>query len=128
MERVILRHLKGSKASQLEEFPLQQFAELTIGRDPNSNVRFDPDKDDLVGRQHARISRDPAEPYRFKLADLNSRNGTYLNKLRVVGEMPLAPGDVIQLGRAAGIQFDTSASRAIREGDGLSGGQRRRRA
>lgn len=107
MERVILRHLKGSKASQLEEFPLQQFAELTIGRDPTSGVRFDPDKDDLVGRQHARIVRDPSDPHRFALQDLNSRNGTFLNKLRVVGEMPLHPGDVIQLGAGGPeLQFD----------------------
>src|SRR5262245_31382212 len=107
MERVILRHLKGSKASQLEEFPLQQFAELVIGRDPSSGIRFDPDKDDLVGRQHARISRDAADPHRFKLQDLNSRNGTFLNKLRVVGEMPLQPGDVIQLGAGGPeLQFD----------------------
>lgn len=107
MERVILRHLKGSKASQLEEFPLQQFAELVFGRDPNSSVRFDPEKDDLVGRQHARIARDPADPYRFKVVDLNSRNGTFLNKLRVVGEMPIQPGDVIQLGAGGPeIQFD----------------------
>lgn len=107
MERVILRHLKGSKASQLEEYPLQQFAELTIGRDPNSTIRFDPEKDDLVGRQHARISKDASDPYRFKLQDLNSRNGTFLNKLRVVGEMPLQPGDVIQLGAGGPeLQFD----------------------
>ena len=44
MERVILRHLRGSKASQLEEFPLQQFVELTIGRDPTAGIRFDPEK------------------------------------------------------------------------------------
>ncbi|MGQ0648410.1 MAG: trypsin-like peptidase domain-containing protein [Gemmatimonadaceae bacterium] len=107
MDRVILRHLKGSKASQLEEFPLQQFAELVFGRDPNSSVRFDPEKDDLVGRQHARIARDASDPYRFKVVDLNSRNGTFLNKLRVVGEMPIQPGDVIQLGAGGPeIQFD----------------------
>lgn len=107
MERVILRHLKGSKASQLEEFPLQQFATLILGRDPNSGIRFDPDKDDLVGRQHARISRDANDPYRFSLTDLNSRNGTFLNKLRVVGDMPLQPGDVIQLGAGGPeMQFD----------------------
>ncbi len=107
MERVILRHLKGSKASQLEEFPLQQFAELTIGRDPSSGIRFDPEKDDLVGRQHARITRDPADPYRFRLQDMNSRNGTFLNKLRVVGDMPIQPGDVIQLGAGGPeLQFD----------------------
>src|SRR5262245_63338579 len=96
MERVILRHLKGSKASQLEEFPLQQFSELVIGRDPSSGVRFDPDKDDLVGRQHARIYRDAAEPYRFKIQDMNSRNGTLLNKLRVDGEVEQETGGTIQ--------------------------------
>lgn len=107
MERVILRHLKGSKASQIEEFPLQEFVQLTIGRDPASGIRFDPEKDDLVGRQHARIMRDSGEPYRFTLQDLNSRNGTFLNKLRVVGEMPLQPGDVIQLGAGGPeLQFD----------------------
>lgn len=107
MERVVLRHLKGSKASQLEEFPLEQFAELTIGRDPSAGVRFDPDKDDLVGRQHARIARDANDPYRFTLTDLNSRNGTFLNKLRVVGDRPLQPGDVIQLGAGGPeLQFD----------------------
>ena len=107
MERVILRHLKGSKASQLEEFPLQHFVELTIGRDPTSGIRFDPEKDDLVGRQHARITRDASDPYRFRLQDMNSRNGTFLNKLRVVGDMPLQPGDVIQLGAGGPeLQFD----------------------
>lgn len=107
MERVVLRHLKGSKASQLEEFPLDQFAELVIGRDPSAGVRFDPDKDDLVGRQHARIARDASDPYRFVLTDLNSRNGTFLNKLRVVGDRPLQPGDVIQLGAGGPeLQFD----------------------
>lgn len=107
MDRVILRHLKGSKASQQEEFPLAQFVELVLGRDPSATVRFDPEKDDLVGRQHARIARDAADPMRFKVVDLNSRNGTFLNKLRVVGEMALQPGDVIQLGAGGPeIQFD----------------------
>jgi S1-C subfamily serine protease len=107
MERIILRHLKGSKASQLEEFPLAQAKEITIGRDPASSVRFDNDRDDLVGRQHARLQQDPSDPYRFTVTDLNSRNGTYLNKLRVVGQMPLNPGDIVQLGAGGPeLQFD----------------------
>jgi S1-C subfamily serine protease len=97
-ERVILRHLKGSKTGTVEEFPLESVSELTLGRDPIAHVRFDADKDDLVGRQHARITRDPADPVRFSVTDLSSRNGTFLNKLRVVGTMPLNPGDTIQLG------------------------------
>ena len=107
MDRVLLRHLKGSKSGSVEEFPLAQVTELTLGRDPMAQVRYDPDKDDLVGRQHARIVRDPKDPTRFTLTDLNSRNGTFLNKLRVVGTMPLVPGDVIGLGAGGPeIQFD----------------------
>ncbi len=107
MERVILRHLKGSKTGTTEEFPLASLTELTLGRDPLSQVRFDADKDDLVGRQHARITRDPTGPSRFSLSDLESRNGTFVNKLRITGTVPLAPGDVIQLGAGGPeIQFD----------------------
>ncbi|MGQ0641686.1 MAG: trypsin-like peptidase domain-containing protein [Gemmatimonadaceae bacterium] len=107
MEKVILRHLKGSKATQVEEFALDQFSELIIGRDPSAGVRFDPEKDDLVGRQHARIARDPNDKYKFSVTDLNSRNGTYVNKKRVTGQMWLAPGDVVQLGAGGPeIQFD----------------------
>jgi serine protease Do len=107
MERIVLRHLKGSKASQLEEFPLGQFKELLLGRDPAASVRFDADRDDLVGRQHARICQDPGDRYRYSIIDLNSRNGTYLNRLRVVGLMPLNPGDVVQLGAGGPeVQFD----------------------
>ncbi len=98
MERVILRHLKGSKTGTAEEFPLESVSELTLGRDPIAQVRFDADKDDLVGRQHARIVRDPNDSVRFTLTDLNSRNGTFLNKVRIVGNVPLVPGDIIQLG------------------------------
>ena len=107
MERIILRHLKGSKASQVEEFPLEQFAELTFGRDPASSVKFEPEKDDLVGRQHARLTRDTSDSSKFVLMDLNSRNGTFLNKSRVVGSIAISPGDVIQLGAGGPeIEFD----------------------
>lgn len=97
-ENVILRHLKGSRAGSTDTFPLASVADLTLGRDPLAQVLFDPDKDDLVGRQHARITRDPNDPIRFTLTDLDSRNGTFLNRMRITGTVPLAPGDVIQLG------------------------------
>ncbi len=98
MERVILRHLKGSKAGTADEFALADISELTLGRDPIAQVQFDSDKDDLVGRQHARILRDPENHHRFTLTDLSSRNGTFLNKARITGSVPLTPGDMIQLG------------------------------
>ncbi|MDQ3806048.1 MAG: trypsin-like peptidase domain-containing protein [Acidobacteriota bacterium] len=98
MERIVLKHLSGSKANQVEEFPLAHVKELILGRDPSSTVKYDPDRDDLVGRQHARIAPDPVDPAQFVITDLNSRNGTFVNRQRVTGTARLNFGDVVQLG------------------------------
>jgi len=105
MHTLLLRHLKGSKAGETETFALSAYSELMIGRDPASAVRFDPAQDDLVGRQHARITRDGPDATTFTLADLDSRNGTFLNKQRVSGTVAIQPGDVVQLG-AGGPEFE----------------------
>jgi serine protease Do len=104
MERIVLRHLNGSKANQVEEFPLNLFNELVIGRDPAATVKYDPDRDDLVGRQHAKIVRDPADNSQFIITDLGSRNGTFVNKQRIIGTAKVMPGDLIQFG-AGGPEF-----------------------
>lgn len=107
MKRIVLRHLSGSKANQVEEFPLNHFEELVIGRDPSSTVRFDPDKDDLVGRQHAKIMREGPESKQFMITDLGSRNGTYVNKERIMGTVNITPGDIVQFGPGGPeFQFD----------------------
>lgn len=98
MHRIIFRHLSGSKAQQVEEFPIESAKDLVIGRESGVEVRYDADRDDLVGRRHARILQDAADPFRFSLVDLNSRNGTFINKQRVAGTAVLSPGDVVQLG------------------------------
>ena len=98
MERIVLKHLSGSKANQVEEFPLNHVKELILGRDPSSTVKYDPDRDDLVGRQHAKISQDPNDPSQFIVTDLNSRNGTFVNRQRISGTTRLNVGDVVQLG------------------------------
>ena len=105
MERVVFRHISGSKTNQVEEFPLADFREAVIGREPGVTIKYDPDRDDLVGRQHARIVRDPGDPYRFTIHDLNSRNGTFVNKQRITGSAAIAPGDIIQMG-AGGPEFE----------------------
>jgi serine protease Do len=105
MEKLLLRHLKGSKAGETETFALSAYPELLIGRDPAAAVRFDPAQDDLVGRQHARITRDAPDATTFTLSDLDSRNGTFLNKQRVSGKVAIRPGDVVQLG-AGGPEFE----------------------
>jgi S1-C subfamily serine protease len=107
MERIVLRHLTGSKANQVEEFPLSHFSELTIGRDPAAVVRYDPDRDDLVGRQHAKIVRDASDPTQFMIVDTASRNGTFVNKQRIVGSARIMPGDLVQFGPGGPeFQFD----------------------
>lgn len=98
MERVIIKHISGSKSNQVEEFPLHHYKELILGRDVGSTVQYDPDRDDLVGRQHAKISRDPNDPNAFLVEDLKSRNGTFVNKQKLTGVHKLFPGDSVQLG------------------------------
>lgn len=107
MQRIIIRHLSGSKANQVEEFPLNHFNEIVFGRDPSSSVKYDPDRDDLVGRLHARIAPDPKDATQFTVTDLNSRNGTYVNKQRITDSTRIVPGDVVQLGPGGpDFQFD----------------------
>jgi transcriptional regulator with GAF, ATPase, and Fis domain len=52
-------------------------------------------KDETVSRRHAEIR---AHHGRFRLHDLGSRNGTYVNGKRVTDVHALEPGDVIRLG------------------------------
>src|SRR5438552_10206533 len=98
MERMLIKHLTGSKANQVEEFAMKHYNELIFGRDVSATVKYDPDRDDLVGREHAKISRDPNDPDAFLLTDLNSTNGTFRNKQRVTGTVKLNIGDNVQFG------------------------------
>jgi S1-C subfamily serine protease len=98
MERMVIKHLSGSKANQVEEFALRHHNELVFGRDTSATIKYDPDRDDLVGRQHAKISRDPSDPNGFILTDLNSTNGTFHNKRRITGSVKVNPGDSVQFG------------------------------
>ena len=104
MERMIIKHTSGSKANHVEEFPLNHYSELILGRDSSSTVLYDADRDDLVGRQHAKISRDPNDPEGFLLEDTGSKNGTFLNGQKLSGVQKIQPGDVVQLG-AGGPEF-----------------------
>src|SRR5471030_90883 len=98
MPNIVIRHLSGTKANQVEEISLQGFHEVLIGREANAHVRFDADREDLVSRNHARIVRDPADPTGFLLTDLDSRNGTFINRQRIYGASRLQHGDRVQLG------------------------------
>ncbi len=95
---MIIKHSSGSKANQVEEFPLHHYSELVLGRDNSSTVKYDADRDDLVGRQHAKISRDPKDENSFLIEDMQSRNGTFLNGQKLADAQTIRPGDVVQLG------------------------------
>jgi serine protease Do len=103
-KRLVLRHLTGTKASTTEEFPLDDFNELIFGRDSSCDIRYDPDRDDLVSRRHIKVVLTDRALPEFMIVDLRSRNGTFVNKQRVSGSEKLSPGDVVQLG-AGGPEF-----------------------
>jgi DNA-binding winged helix-turn-helix (wHTH) protein len=72
-------------------FPLFE-GENVIGRDPDARVSIDHAS---VSRHHARISIDDGKAV---LADLRSRNGTFVGGRPVNDPVPLEDGDVIGLG------------------------------
>lgn len=73
------------------EIPVQGY-EMTMGRSRKADIYL---ADDKLSRKHAKISR-VGQGYR--LIDLQSRNGTYVNGVRVL-EHPLNSFDVVELGR-----------------------------
>jgi S1-C subfamily serine protease len=100
IERIIIRHLAGSKANQIEQLPVGEAREFTIGRDPASTIAFDPASDSVVSRQHAVIRMNvDGDKIGFELADHGSSNGTYLNGERIERASELLPEDVIELGK-----------------------------
>jgi pSer/pThr/pTyr-binding forkhead associated (FHA) protein len=74
-----------------EEIPLDADL-LTIGRNPESDLFLD---DVTVSRHHARIVSDATG---FVIEDLNSLNGTYVNRRRIERHH-LTDGDAVQIGK-----------------------------
>jgi pSer/pThr/pTyr-binding forkhead associated (FHA) protein len=64
----------------------------TVGRHPESDMFLD---DITVSRRHAEITSDNGS---FRITDMGSLNGTYVNKLRVE-QADLSSGDEIQIGK-----------------------------
>ena len=82
---------------------------FTLGADPVIIGREAPSAkfviaDPAVSRRHAQISR---QDDGYVIEDLNSTNGTFINAQRVAGAVPLAPGDLIELGTAVTLSYDT---------------------
>lgn len=75
------------------EFPLRQ-GENVAGRDAGADIRIDSSG---VSRRHASILVDGTS---VAIRDLGSKNGTFVDGIRIVGEMPLSDNSEIQLGSA----------------------------
>jgi pSer/pThr/pTyr-binding forkhead associated (FHA) protein len=84
---VELVHIQGPMKGEIQEI---SDPEILIGRHSSCQVRF-PKDTTYISRHHAKILR---EGNRFKLIDLKSRNGTFLNGQRVA-EAFLKKGDVL---------------------------------
>jgi S1-C subfamily serine protease len=96
--RIVIQHVSAAKANQVEQFPVDAFSELAIGREPSCAIQFDAQRDDYVSRRHAVIRIAAGSQPSFTIADLGSRNGTRLNGETISAEAELLPGDTIELG------------------------------
>jgi len=85
VDKLIIHHGDRVTEHELREAP------LTIGRGPECDLFF---ADKKLSRKHARVERAGTG---FRLVDLESRNGSWVNEVRVE-ERDLAPGDEIRLG------------------------------
>jgi pSer/pThr/pTyr-binding forkhead associated (FHA) protein len=72
-------------------YPLEEPV-TRVGRHPESEIFLD---DITVSRRHAEFIRDDGV---YRLRDVGSLNGTYLNRERV-DEVELASGDEVQIGK-----------------------------
>jgi ABC-type multidrug transport system ATPase subunit len=77
---------------EMRQFTFGEKNQLQIGRDPSNDVVLDAP---LVSRFHAAIER---VGQRYRVRDLNSTNGTYVNDQRIETETWLKPEDAIRIG------------------------------
>jgi FHA domain/zinc-ribbon domain len=65
----------------------------TIGRSPDNDIFLD---DVTVSRKHAVLAHDGAD---FRIEDLGSLNGTFVNRRRIDSATRLQSGDEVQIGK-----------------------------
>jgi pSer/pThr/pTyr-binding forkhead associated (FHA) protein len=74
--------------------------EIAIGRDISNDFVIN---DAEVSRNHARLT---LEGDRYRIEDLGSTNGTYIDGQRLIGPHLLAIGEIIMFGDNVGVVFD----------------------
>ena len=98
MVQIIIRHLTGARATEVDVVPMGEHRELLFGRARSAAIRFHPQRDPLVGRFHARVEPQSEVRGEFILSDLGSRNGTFLNGQRISEPVVLHNGDRVRFG------------------------------
>lgn len=89
---VEFRILSGARAGQIQRF---EQAVIVVGRQQDTDLRFDPKADLDVSGKHAEIRGSEG---RYELFDKQSTNGTYLNGKKITGSAPIRDGDTITFG------------------------------
>lgn len=97
---ITLKVLTGRNAGQVVRVPVTKFL---IGRSDDCHLR---PHSDLISRHHCAILIDNGT---VAVRDFNSRNGTFVNGERVVGQTPLKTGDKLSVGQ---LVFEVHASHA----------------
>lgn len=90
--KLLLTINSGSLAGRIYEL---KEGVLTVGRNDNCTIRFDPLNEKIASKQHAAIQ---AQSDGFYLIDNNSTNGTFLNG-QPIQSVKINSGDTIQFGR-----------------------------
>lgn len=105
----VLRQVSSEGIASLEFYPLPYVGDVRIGRDPTCQIVLDTRVYTGVSRHHACISAQNAaardsDHGTWRINDLDSSNGTYVNGLRLEAAHHLQEGDRVSLGRQ-GPQF-----------------------
>lgn len=85
---------------------------LFIGRDPRNDVVIGHPQ---VSRRHALIIQ---QGEGWLVEDLNSTNGTFINRTRLTGPRSLTAGDTVELGEAVVLTYREPTAAATREASG----------
>ena len=86
---------------------------VMLGRNDDNDVVLESPR---VSRYHARISWNGAA---YHIEDLESRNGTWVNGVRISQPTGLKHGDAIQIGDVA-VAFEVQGKRTLRMNDGTA--------
>ncbi|MEM6314566.1 MAG: FHA domain-containing protein, partial [Planctomycetota bacterium] len=123
--KVVIRHANSSLAGKENTFEKDV---ITLGRREDNDIIFDVNVDTLVSGKHAEIRVDGSNGRQLTVNDCGSRNGTFVNGVRIERPTPLNVNDRLTLGQggpALRVTFADQVDAAGPEtmiGGGIGGG------